>query len=212
MKSKIYFSFMLFAVLLLLFNSCNSDGEKNNYIAETPQKITPLKIGDKIPTIILNDYSGNIIELNKLFPSKPTILIYYRGIWCMYCNQQIAQIHEISQELQDMGYQIIAVSADKPEKVFEMTEKYEVGFTLFSDTSMTGAKSFGIAYNGKSIYQDMLLVLEENTGTKNYILPVPAVFIINQEGIIQFEYINPNFKVRISPELLLSAAKTALEE
>lgn len=212
MKSKIYFLIALLVVFSLLFSSCDSAGEKNKNVAESPQKITPLKIGDKIPTIILNDYSGNVIELNKLFPFKPTILIYYRGIWCMYCNQQIAQIKEISQELQDMGYQLIAVSADKPEKVFEMKEKYEIGFTLLSDTSMSGAKSLGIAYDGKSIYQDMLLVLEENSGTNNHILPVPSIFIINQEGIIQFEYINPNFKVRISPELLLTAAKVALEE
>jgi len=38
-------------------------------------------------------------------------------------------------------------------------------------------------------------------------LPVPSVFIIDENGIIKFEYVNPNYKERISGKLLLQAAK-----
>ncbi len=45
----------------------------------------------------------------------------------------------------------------------------------------------------------------------NHLLPVPAVFIAGKDSIIEFEYVNPNYKVRLSPELLLAGAKYAPE-
>jgi hypothetical protein len=36
---------------------------------------------------------------------------------------------------------------------------------------------------------------------------VPAVFLLDQEGIIKFEYINPNFMRRISTDALLEQAR-----
>jgi hypothetical protein len=38
-------------------------------------------------------------------------------------------------------------------------------------------------------------------------LPVPAVFLIGgTKCLIEFEYVNPDYRVRINPELLLAAA------
>lgn len=45
-------------------------------------------------------------------------------------------------------------------------------------------------------------------GKTSDVMPVPTVMIINKEGVIQFEYINPNYKERISGEMLLAVLKT----
>ncbi len=41
-------------------------------------------------------------------------------------------------------------------------------------------------------------------------LAVPAVFVIDQSGEIVFDFVEPNYKVRLSADDLLSAAKAAL--
>jgi hypothetical protein len=38
-------------------------------------------------------------------------------------------------------------------------------------------------------------------------LPAPAVFIVSGKGQILFQYVNPDYKVRLHPEILLAAAK-----
>ena len=53
--------------------------------------------------------------------------------------------------------------------------------------------------------------IEEASGETHHMLPVPATFIIGRDGIIQFQYANPNYKVRLTPEVLLAAAQAALE-
>jgi len=39
-------------------------------------------------------------------------------------------------------------------------------------------------------------------------IPVPTVMIVDKEGKILFEYINPNYKERLSSEMLLVVLKT----
>jgi peroxiredoxin len=52
--------------------------------------------------------------------------------------------------------------------------------------------------------------IQKGSGQKHHILPVPAAFIIGTDGLIKFEYINPNYKMRIKADVLLAAAKAEL--
>jgi len=45
-------------------------------------------------------------------------------------------------------------------------------------------------------------------GETSSVMPVPTIIIVDKKGVIQFEYINPNYKERISGEMLLSVLKT----
>jgi hypothetical protein len=38
---------------------------------------------------------------------------------------------------------------------------------------------------------------------------VPAVFVTNTAGLITFQYVNPNYRERIDPKLLFTAARIA---
>lgn len=43
------------------------------------------------------------------------------------------------------------------------------------------------------------------------VLPVPSVFIIGTDRVIRFTYVNPNYRIRMNGDVLLAAAKAALE-
>ncbi|WP_114324935.1 hypothetical protein [Candidatus Colwellia aromaticivorans] len=54
---------------------------------------------------------------------------------------------------------------------------------------------------------DLKNPLQKNkTGNKRLVLPVPAIYVIDSSGLVQFSYVNPNYKVRLHEELLLKAA------
>ncbi len=76
---------------------------------------------------------------------------------------------------------------------------------------MTVAKAFRVAYKVDEATLKQLrgygIDLEEASGEKHHLLPVPAVFLVGTNGLIQFEYVNPDYKVRIHPELLVAAAR-----
>lgn len=172
-----------------------------------PEDISPLLVGEKIPKLTLSNAKGESIDLNKAVAEKPTILVFYRGGWCPFCSKQLAGLQEIQKDLTDMGYQVIAVSTDSPENLTNTMTKEKLTYTLLSDADLSASKQFGIAYKSPANYDSFLPAA---SGGKNLdkLLPVPSVFILNKAGEIAFEYINPNFKQRISASLMKAAAES----
>jgi peroxiredoxin len=171
--------------------------------------ISPLLIGEKIPAVNIPAANGKPFDLNAHLADKPTILFFYRGGWCPFCNKELAGVQGIQAQLVKMGYQIIAVSTDSPDNLNKSADKHQLSYTLLSDTDLSVSKQFGIAFKAPAAYSK---ILAEGSAGKNVdkLLPVPSVFILDKSGIIQFEYINPDFKQRISPTLL-EAVATALK-
>jgi peroxiredoxin len=77
---------------------------------------------------------------------------------------------------------------------------------------MEAAKAFGLAFRvddkGYQRLSGYGIDLEAASGEKHHLLPVPAVYLVGKDGIVQFQYVNPNYRVRLTPEVLLAAAKT----
>ena len=55
-------------------------------------------------------------------------------------------MQKIEGQLIELGYQIVAVSPDKPEKLAATKDKQATTYTLVSDSDATGIKGFGVAY------------------------------------------------------------------
>jgi hypothetical protein len=53
--------------------------------------------------------------------------------------------------------------------------------------------------------------IEEFSGRDHHLLPVPAVFIVDTEATIRFTYVNPDYRIRLNSNVLLTAAKSLLE-
>ncbi|GAB3023533.1 peroxiredoxin-like family protein [Spirosoma pulveris] len=178
-------------------------------IPQKPEDISPLLIGETIPDVHLQSVDGKSVSLSGEVARKPTVLVFYRGGWCPYCSRQLAELRLLEPDLAKMGYQLIAVSTDSPASLKSTLDKTELTYTLLSDADVTAAKAFGIAFKAPVSYSS---TLEKGSGGKNIekLLPVPAVFLLNQQGVIKFEYINPNFKERMSAKLLKAAAEASL--
>jgi peroxiredoxin len=122
----------------------------------------------------------------------------------------LGQLREIEPELNKFDWQLIGISADRPEKVCETADKYGIA-QLLSDNKMSAAQSLGIAYRVDDATLKQLqqygIDIEAASGEKHHVLPVPAVFLIGTDGQIKFQYVHPDYKIRLDPELLLTAAR-----
>lgn len=197
MKS-ILFSFLLLVLNISVFAQ----------LPQAPQDISPLLVGETFPASSLSDPEGNPVGLPSLFAEKPSVVIFYRGGWCPYCTKHLSAIGQSEQEILAAGYQIIAISPDSPEKLAATYDKEEISYRLLSDADGTLAKAIGIAFQAPEKYADHL---SKHSGGKNsHFLPVPSVFILDKEGKILFEHIDPDYQSRLEVDLLL-AVVTALK-
>ncbi|MBN9296196.1 MAG: AhpC/TSA family protein [Filimonas sp.] len=218
MKKTKTFTRILFCLMMVASSLSYVHAQSNmpmmkdsTMVPAKPEDISPLLYGEHIPTAMLMDAKGVAFDLNKAVAAKPTILIFYRGGWCPYCSKQLSGLQELAPDLEKAGYQLIAISTDKPEGLMQTSGKQKLAYTLLSDADLRVSKMFGIAYKAPKAYWSML---PETTGGKDadLALPVPSVFILDKKGAIHFEYINPDFKQRLSPQLLKAAAMAVYPE
>lgn len=200
-------------VLFLMSVSVNAQTYPNpqKSVAGSAAEISPVLTGTQIPNATLQTVNGKRVQLQNLISQKPTVLIFYRGGWCPYCNAHLAELQEIEQQLVHLGYQTLAISPDKPELLKKSISKHNLDYTLLSDSPMDASKAFGLAYKvGKETvkrYKKNGMDLEANSGYDHHLLPVPAVFLVNPDGLITFQYVNPDYKTRINSKVLLTAAE-----
>jgi len=174
-------------------------------IADKAENISPLLIGEKIPEASLVTTKGESVQFSKIISEKPSVLIFYRGGWCPFCNMHLAEIGKIEKEILDLGYQIIAISPDDYLNLQGTAEKAKTGYQLYSDAKGELLKVTGIAFQMPKDYKEY--ITSKNKGYVAEVLPVPTLMVIDKKGIILFEYINPNYKQRISAKLLLAVLK-----
>ena len=72
---------------------------------------------------------------------------------------------------------------------------------------MDAAKKFGLAFQIDA--EGFQKFIAEASGESHHLLPVPAVYIVDRDRKVQFQYVNPDFKVRIDPQTVLAAARWA---
>jgi peroxiredoxin len=124
----------------------------------------------------------------------------------------LGQLQRIEKDVTELGYQILAVSADKPANLQPTVEKGSLAYTLLSDADLEAAKAFGIAFQVDEAtverYRGFGIDLEKVSGETHHQLPVPGVFIFDDDAKLAFEYVNPDYRVRIPADLVLAAART----
>lgn len=191
--------------LLLVFTILGIFNYSQN-IPENPEDISPYLIGEVLPDANLNDINGKSVTLNSILSKKPTVLVFYRGGWCPYCNAQLSGLAKIEKEILALNYQIIAVSPDDFSNIDDTIKEDAVNYQIFSDPNAELIQKIGIGFKTQDNLKSYL-VKKRNLKSAD-VIPVPTVMIINGDKEILFEYINPNYKKRLSPEMLLAVLKT----
>ena len=144
------------------------------------------------------------------------MIVFYRGGWCPYCNLQLSGLRLIEKDLQTLGYQLIAISPDRPEELRKTLGKDKLTYTLLSDSSAETMKAFGIAYRVDPAtlkkYRGYGMDIEKASGEIHHALPVPAVYVVDGDGILQFSYVHPDYRVRVPAEVVLAAARAIAQQ
>ena len=192
------------AACLLYFAVIGAGIAADPGVPSDPAKVVPLAVGSAIPAVTVRNPDGSERRLGPGPLARPMVLIFYRGGWCPYCNRHLGALKKIEPQLIGLGFDLVFLSADRPEILYSSLKEPDIHYTLLSDASMRAARAYRVAYRlgpeALKQYGEYGVDLEAASGEKHHELPVPAAFIIDRAGIIRFEYANPDYTVRISPD------------
>ena len=190
--------------------------EERTDIHSSADDVQPLLIGMKAPGFTVQDVENQTFRFESGAQDKPIVLTFFRGGWCPYCNLHLAELRLAEKQLKEMGFSIWFISIDKPEFLLESLDDPDIGYSLYSDSSLSATRAFGLAFRVDDELNERYLSydidLEKASGETHHVLPAPATYIIGMDGLINFAYINPDYKVRLHPDVLLAAAKAYRED
>jgi peroxiredoxin len=166
-----------------------------------------LKVGDFAPVFSAADQDGNFVNLKEKLLKSKVILVFYRGHWCPYCNRELKALQDSLKLLQSKKAKMIAISPELPAYVKKTIEKTDATFPILSDRGHAIMDAYGVSIAQDEASQNRLknigVDLQVVNGANGNVLPVPAVFIINQDGKIDYIFFDSNYRARPSVKQLL---------
>lgn len=170
-----------------------------------------LKAGDKVPTFTLSDPDGAKVSSTDLLTKGPLVISFYRGVWCPYCNMELQALQQAHPEFQSLGANLIAISPQNPVNSRKSVRQNSLDFPILSDPHNDVASAFGLRFQMQDYLIDLYKSLKNDlpafNGDPSWTLPMPARYIVAQDGTILYAEVNPDYTRRPEPEDMLPALR-----
>lgn len=185
--------------------------QANLDLSETGIRENIVSVGEIFPKATLEDSQGNEVDLNKTLANTMSVITFYRGGWCPYCNLELKSYQERLSEFQKLWVQIIAISPEKPEIATQTIQKDAISFPVLSDVWNILAKKLKLSFNLKDaiidIYKKFGIDVEKHNGDTLFELPLPATYIVDKNGKIIFAQADTDYTKRTDPDEILEILK-----
>jgi len=177
-------------------------------VEETGILRSALNVGDTAKDFELTDQNGTKVSLHQLLEEGPVVLTWYRGGWCPYCNITLAYLQEKLPEFEAVGAHLVAISPELPDSSLSTIEKNQLSFTVLSDMGNAVARQYGVVfkltYAVAQRYQNGF-DLNAYNGDKSDELPLAATYVIDVGGVIQYAFLDVDYRNRAEPNDILNA-------
>jgi peroxiredoxin len=173
-----------------------------------------LKAGTNMPDFRLFDSSGVPVSSSDLLARGPLVVSFDRGVWCPYCNMVLRALEACVPEIERRGANVVAISPQTQANSRIAARENRVSFPILSDSRNQVAAAFGVRVKLPDDLIDLYRNFFKNdlaiiNGDNSWTLPVPACFVMGQDGVIIYAKVNPDYTHRPDPRELLPALDKA---
>ena len=162
-----------------------------------------LHAGDRAPAFTLPDPDGKLVSSQDLLAKGPLVLTFYRGVWCPYCNLDLQALEEVRSEIEARGAFLVAVSQQTAANSRKAQRTNKLGFPIVGDKDGELAAKFGIRWHlpedVQAVHKQLGADLVAFNGEDSWTLPMPARYVIGQDGVIAYAEVNPDYTRRPEP-------------
>lgn len=167
------------------------------------------KPGDAMPGFLLPNAEGHLIDSAELLARGPLVVTFFRGGWCPYCSATLDALEAVLPELSRSGGTLVAMTPETGGRALGMKRDRGLHYEVLVDVDLAFATAFGIVFRTPPLYRELLwrrgIDLAERSGNTAWLLPVPAAFLIGQDGIVRQSWVNLDFMQRVEPTEILKA-------
>ena len=183
-------------------------------LTESNAGATAPKVGEPMPPFLLPDEQGRLVRLEDFLNEGPVALAFHRGHWCPYCRINIDALARAEEEVGAEHRHIVAIVPDRQKFALWLKSDAKAPFPVLADMDNGYAMTLGLAiYVGDELKHMMVSSGWDpaaSQGTDNWMLPIPATFIVGTDGIVRARFVDPDYRMRMAIEDMLAALRSAI--
>lgn len=166
-----------------------------------------LKVGDIAPEFTLPDADGNPVSSRALLDKGPLVVTFYRGVWCPFCNFELTALEEARAQIEARGASLVAISEQTAPNSRRSQRQNALGFPILGDHAGQVAALFRVRWTLpqylRTIQTALGADLPQFNGESSWTLPMPARYVIAQDGKIAYAEVNADYTRRPEPSEIL---------
>lgn len=168
-----------------------------------------LPVGAVAPEFELPDGSGRTVRSRDLLALGPVVLNFFRGRWCSYCVNELEAWRDLYTQVRARRALLVAISPQTVRQNDFAATQHALPFPVLADAGALVAEQFGLVYTVpeylRSYYRSILVNIPSVNGEPSYRLPLPATYVLGQDGTVLFAQGYADFRVRPEPAEVLAA-------
>lgn len=150
----------------------------------------PLGVGDTVPSFVLKDQFGVDFDISEHIGKSAMVIYFYPKDDTPGCTKEACSFRDSYEEFTDRNILVVGISSDSVESHREFAKKYQLPFTLLSDTDNRVREMFGVK-------PDLM-----------GLLPGRVTYVVDEQGRIMFMH-DSQFKAQSHISEALEALQSA---
>lgn len=160
-----------------------------------------LQPGETAPDFSFIDQHNRPSSLYALCDEGPVIISFFRGFWCPFCRTELAVYEEYLEEITSLGANYLTVSPHRQQ------EQSSAPYAAVCDCDNQISRSFGLLYalqeEERALFREWGVALDEINRAGKWELPVPAVYVVGEDRVVLYHFVDVDYRKRLPPEELL---------
>jgi len=163
--------------------------------------------GEVFPDFLLPSATGHLVNLADELARGPVVLTFFRGEWCPFCKLTTAALAEAASRIEAAGARILALTPETGAYPLKLQQRDASAFEVLADIDFGVGLAAGLVFKIPPLYHARLVNTDIplRHGNTAWCLPVPAVFIIGQDGVVAWRFADVDFSHRPEPDEILAA-------
>jgi peroxiredoxin len=180
-------------------------------LADNGVGLTAPKPGEPMPEFVLPDESGRLVSLSELLEKGPAVISFNRGHWCPYCQLNVDALSRAEPEIAGLGVQIVAISPETVQWGAELKNYARAPFHILSDVDGGYALELNLLFwvgdEKRAAMTAGGFDIAPFQGNETWMLPIPATFVVGQDGLVASRHIDPDYRHRMEIDDLVAALR-----
>jgi peroxiredoxin len=168
-----------------------------------------LNIGDIAPSFSALNQDSTLIYSDSLLKEGKLVVVFYRGNWCPVCQRYLSDLQDSLMLIKATETNIVVITPEKPDSYQKTIKKTKAEYSVLFDKGYEIMNSYNVSYKISKetvpryfpFVKKLTRMANEN---KEDILPIPATYVINQDGKIVYKHYDEDYRNRSSVKEILT--------